>query len=186
MIKIHHNFDETKFKWLWAKYVKAGNIEKHCAACLLGQYSKKFSGSTNQKLLSKPVLKMDEFPEEGYEAIYFCGVIKKGYLNKHPLRNNYSHNVHFAVIPKKGKIDTYYFEDWHVEIQNGIIERIPEVYELPEKFFISPYTPHYYTCRIFRWMVGHFFPYNLLDVTYGYPQNESGTPVNLTPQRLVG
>ena len=31
MITIHHNFDEKKFKWLWAKYVKAGNIVKYFA-----------------------------------------------------------------------------------------------------------------------------------------------------------
>lgn len=43
MITIKHNFDESKFMWLWAKYVKAGNIEKHCTACLKGPYSAKFN-----------------------------------------------------------------------------------------------------------------------------------------------
>ena len=44
MITIKHNFDESKFKWLWAKYVNAGNIEKHCTACLKGPYSYPSSG----------------------------------------------------------------------------------------------------------------------------------------------
>ena len=177
MIKIKHNYDETKFKWLWAKYVKAGNIEKHCTACLIGPYSKKFSGSTNKDLLSQPVLVMDEFPEGSYEAIYFCGVLKKGYLNKNPLKNNYQHNVHLAVRPVEGGHDIWDFENWHVEIEGGVVERIPATYELAEKFFHAPYNSHYYTCRIFRWMVGHFFPEELIDTTYGYPEiiYEKGT-----------
>ena len=158
MITIHHNFDERKFKWLWARYVKAGNIEKHCVNSIPGTYSKKFSGASNHDLLNQPELVMDEVPEGKYEAIYFCGVLKKGYLNKDPLKNNYSHNVHFAVKPLKGAHDTYDFENWHVEIEDGILEKIPTTYELKEKFFTEePYTSHYYTCRIFRWMVGHFF-----------------------------
>ncbi len=62
MISISHNFDESRFKWLWAKYVKAGNIEKHCTARLIGSYRKKFSGSRNQNLLSQPMFVMDEIP----------------------------------------------------------------------------------------------------------------------------
>ena len=169
MITIHHNFDETKFKWLWAKYVKAGNIEKHCTACLIGPYSKKFSGSANKDLLSQPVLQMDEAPDGQYEAIYFCGVLKKGYLNKDPLKNNYPHNVHFAVRPAEGETDVWDFENWHVEIKNGKLERIPATYELSEKFFKSPYNAHYYTCRIFRWMVGHFYENELVDILGGLP-----------------
>ena len=162
MITIHHNFDETKFKWLWARYVKSGNIEKHCVNSIPGTYSKKFSGASNHDLLQQPELVMDEVPEGKYEAIYFCGVLKKGYLNKDPLKNNYPHNVHFAVRPVKGAHDTYEFENWHVEIEGGVLENIPATYELKEKFFIEePYTSHYYTCRIFRWMVGHFFPEEL-------------------------
>lgn len=177
MITIHHNFDETKFKWLWAKYVKAGNIEKHCTACMIGPYSKKFSGTSNHNLLEQPTLVMDEVPEGQYEAIYFCGVLKKGYLNKNPLKNNYPHNVHFAIRPVDGEHDVWDFENWHVEIENGKLERIPATYELGAKFFKEPYTPHFYTCRIFRWMVGHFYPQELIDRTYGYPEfiYESGT-----------
>ena len=163
MITIHHNFDEKKFKWLWAKYVKAGNIEKHCTACLIGPYSKKFSGASNHDLLEQPSLVMDEVPEGQYEAIYFCGVIKKGYLNKNPLKNNYPHNVHFAVRPVDGAHDVWDFENWHVEINGGVLEPIPTESQLNNRFFKTPYDAHYYTCRIFRWMVGHFYQDKLRD-----------------------
>lgn len=158
MITIHHNFDSSKFMWLWAKYVRAGNIEKHCTASMIGAYSKKFSGSSNPQMSEQTTLIMNEVPESEYEAIYFCGVLKKGYLQKDPRLNNYPHNVHFAVRPQQGAKDTYRFENWQVDIENGVLERIPETFELSEKFFHEPYTSHYYTCRIFRWMVGHFYP----------------------------
>ena len=77
MITIKHNFDESKFKWLWAKYVNAGNIEKHCTACLKGPYSSKLNGTKNKLLHEQTTMVMDEVPEDLYEAIYFCGVIKK-------------------------------------------------------------------------------------------------------------
>ncbi len=170
MIKIHHNFDETKFKWLWAKYVKAGNIEKHCTASMLGQYSKKFSGTSNKNLLSQSELKMDEVAEGDYEAVYFCGVLKKGYLNKDATKNNYRHNVHFAICPKEGAHDVWDFEEWHVNIDGGLLEHIPETFELKEKFFQEPYTSHYYTCRIFRWVVGHFYPQELHDKKFGFSE----------------
>jgi hypothetical protein len=48
------------------------------------------------------------------------------------------------------------------------LEHIPHTYELGEKFFKAPYTSHFYTCRIFRWMVGHFYPQYLRDITQGY------------------
>lgn len=173
MIIIHHNFDETKFKWLWAKYVRGGRIEKHCTASIPGLYSKKFSGASNRDLLSQPTLRMDEVQEGLYEAIYFCGVLKKGYLNGDPLKNNYRHNVHFAVKPMEGAHDVWDFENWHVEIENGILERIPETYELHDKFFAEPYNSHFYTCRIFRWMVGHFYPENVLDIPKEYARKSS-------------
>ncbi len=170
MITIHHNFDETQFKWLWARYVKAGNLEKHCVNCIPGVYSKKFSGSSNLDLLSQPSLVMDEVPDGLYEAIYFCGVLKKGYLNKNPFLNNYRHNVHFAVRPQKGEHDVWDFENWHVVIEDGVLESIPATCELGNSFFQKPYTSHFYSCRIFRWMVGHFYPEMLRDIKHGYPE----------------
>lgn len=157
MVIIKHNFDETKFKWLWAKYVKAGNLQKHCTACLKGPYSKKFSGTSNSDLLSQTTLLMDEVPESEYKAIYFCGVLKKGYP-----KSNYPHNVHFAIIPQKGAQDSWQYENWRVEIENGVLSPIPAEDKLDSIFFSHPYDEHYYTCRIFRWMVGFFYPQYLI------------------------
>lgn len=182
MITIRHNFDETKFKWLWARYVKSGNIEKHCVNSIPGTYSKKFSGTSNHDLLSQPTLVMDEVHVDNYEAIYFCGVLKKGYLHKDPTKNNYRHNVHFAVRPVEGAHDIWEFENWHVDIDGGVLEHIPETFELKDKFFCEPYTSHYYTCRIFRWMVGHFFPNELEDILHGYPskmKDANGNDINM-------
>ena len=80
---------------VWAKYVTAANIEKHCTACLKGPYSKNFSGTSNKDLLSQPELAMDEVEQSCFDAIYFCGVLKYGYL-----KTNYPHNVHFAILSK--------------------------------------------------------------------------------------
>ena len=153
MIIIHHNFDETKFKWLWAKYVKGGNLEKHCTACLKGPYSKKFSGTSNKDLLSQPQLFMDEVDETNFDAIYFCGVLKHGYP-----KTNYPHNVHFAILPKEGASDVWDFENWHVEISGGVLSPMPTEDELSPTLKTGIYNEHYYTCRIFRWMVGFYYP----------------------------
>lgn len=158
MITIHHNFTPSRFKWLWAKYVNSGDITKHCTACIKGIYSKKFSATSNKNMVDETTIVMDEVTEHKYDAIYFCGVVKKGYLNKNPLKNNYPHNVHFAVIPCDGASDVWRFEDWHVEIENGKLSYIPTQDELDEKFFEEPYNEHYYTCRIFRWMIGFYYP----------------------------
>lgn len=153
MIRIKHNIDESKFKFLWAKYVEDGKIDKHCAQCLKGHWSKKFSGAWNKDLPSQPVLEMNEFPEGSFKAIYFCGVAKSGYP-----KTCYPHNLHFAVIPEDGASDTFDFEDWHVEIEGGRLSEIPTEDQLDGRFSQEPYNEHYYTCRIFRWMLGFFYP----------------------------
>lgn len=153
MIRIKHNIDESKFKFLWAKYVEHGKIDKHCAQCLKGHWSKKFSGAWNSDLVSQPILDMDEFSDGSFKAIYFCGVAKSGYP-----KNCYPHNLHFAVIPEDGAKDVFDFENWHVEIEGGRLSAIPDETQLDERFFTEPYNEHYYTCRIFRWMIGFFFP----------------------------
>lgn len=122
-------------------------------------------------MLEQTTIVMDEVAEGQYEAIYFCGVLKAGYLHKNPLKNNYQHNVHFAIRPAKDAHDVYEFENWRVEIEDGMLERIPATYELNDRFFQPPYTSHYYTCRIFRWMVSHFYPQELRNTRFGYPEN---------------
>lgn len=77
MVNVVHNFDGSKFMWLWAKYVKSGRIDKHYTGCLIGPYSKRFSATTNKDLKYQNSILMDECND--YEAIYFCGVQKGGF-----------------------------------------------------------------------------------------------------------
>ena len=93
----------------------------------------------------------DEQPEDTFKAIYICGVISKGYSAK----KNYPHNVHLAIVPKKGARCLYQFEEWTIEIEDGMISMIPEIEELPAKYQDLP--EQYVTCRIFRWAIGYFF-----------------------------
>ena len=150
MIKIKHNLEKEKFKWLWAKYVQAGNDEKHCTNSLKGKYSKVFS-KHNEQFNETSTILFNEQPEDSFKAIYICGVISKGYSAK----KNYPHNVHLAIVPRKGATDTYEFEEWKIEIEDGIISHIPSVEELPERYKTLP--EQFVTCRIFRWAIGYFF-----------------------------
>ena len=93
---------------------------------------------------------MDEFPENTWDAIYICGVASKGYA-KH---ENYPHNVHVAIIPIEGKTDHWEFENWVIDLQNGVFEYVVSEDELDQKFKTLP--PQYYTCRMFRWAVTHY------------------------------
>lgn len=111
MITIHHNFDPEQFEWLWAKYVNGGNVSQHCFPCLKGKQSKKFSKAYNPDMGNHPVIDMDETPDSDYDAVYFCGVSKKGYI----------HNVHLVVRPSEGNIEHWKFDGWDVEIQDGNI-----------------------------------------------------------------
>lgn len=147
MITIHHNFDPEQFEWLWAKYVNGGNISQHCFICLKGTQSKKFSKAYNPDLVNQPTIVMDEKPDGDYDAIYFCGVSKRGYI----------HNVHLVVRPETGTTTKWKFGSWEVEIENGAIEMIPCAGELKPEFFNPPYDEHYYTCRNFLWMVGRYY-----------------------------
>ena len=65
MIKIKHNLDADKFKWLWCKYVQAGNDEKHCTNSLKGKYSKKFS-KHNENFNNETTIIFDEQPEDSF------------------------------------------------------------------------------------------------------------------------
>src|ERR1035441_5236971 len=54
---------------------------------------------------------MDEYPPDSYQAIYICGVAKEGYANK----KNYEHNVHAAISPRPGAVETWSFEKWYLQ-----------------------------------------------------------------------
>lgn len=153
MIKIKHNLDATKFKWLWSKYVEDGNDEKHCTNSLKGKYSKKFS-KHNEYFNNETTIVFDEQPEDQFKAIYICGVINKGYSQK----KNYPHNIHLAIVPKQGARCLYQFEEWEIEIEDGMISIIPEIEELPVKY--QGLSEEYVNCRIFRWAIGYFFNNN--------------------------
>ncbi|SCN25612.1 hypothetical protein N3C_2396 [Clostridium sp. N3C] len=150
MIKIIHNIDSSKFKWLWAKYVVSGDDSKHCTNCIKGKYSKKFS-KHNENFNYETEILFDE--QQEFKAIYICGVISKGYSQK----KNYPHNLHLAIEPKEGTKDVFEFENWKIEIENGVVLKIPNIEELPEKYLGLP--DEFVTCRIFRWSVGYFFNY---------------------------
>lgn len=148
MITIHHNFDPEQFEWLWAKYVNGGNINNHCFICLKGSQSKKFSKAYNPEMVNQPVIAMDEKADSDFDAIYFCGVSKRGYI----------HNVHLVVRPAEGVNSQWKFDGWNVEIENGVVDTIPCAGELKPEYFNAPYDEHYYTCRNFLWMVGRYYP----------------------------
>lgn len=148
MIKIQHNFDSNKFKWLWSKYVIDGNDKKHCTNSLKGKYSKKFS-KHNENFNEDRVIIFDEVEE--FKAIYICGVINKGYSSK----KNYPHNVHAAIIPKEGANDKWEFDGWEMSVENGYFDVIPEIEDLPLNY--RNLEDEYITCRIFRWAIGYFF-----------------------------
>lgn len=149
MIKIKHNLDSDKFKWLWCKYVQDINDKKHCTNSLRGKYGKKFS-KHNENFNKKTTIVFDEQPEDSFKAIYICGVANSGYASK----KNYLHNLHIAIISEKGTRCLFQSEKWQIEIEDGIISRIPEIEELPLKY--QGLSEEYITCRIFRWAVGAF------------------------------
>ena len=148
MITLEHNLDPRRFKWLWAKYVRGVNDAQHCANCLRGPYSKKFS-KLNPSFVAGTSVAFDEQAPDTFQAIYVCGVSNRGYAT----RENYPHNVHAAIISSLGAEDQWEFEDWHIRVTDGIFSKIPAQGEIPERYHALP--NEYTTCRIFRWAVGH-------------------------------
>jgi hypothetical protein len=91
-------------------------------------------------------LTLDEQDSGSYSFIYICGVLKKGYP-----RTNYPHNLHAVIRPVAGKQNDFHFENWRLQVSNGVFEQIPTESELPERYRSLP--PNFTTCRIFRWAV---------------------------------
>lgn len=153
-IVLEHNLEPEAFKWLWAKYVLAPNLEKHCTASLKAApvrradgrrsvYSQRFSGASNPEMKATPRLVMDE--AESFWGIYLCGVAAAGYSQQ----RNYPHNLHAAILPAPGQSDTFEFERWQLRVENGLFTRIPGEEELSPDLRKLP--PAFVTCRIFRW-----------------------------------
>ena len=142
-VVIRHNFTPDDFMWLWAKYVIGFNEQYHCTNCLRGRYSRRFSKARNPLLAQEHEVAFDE--HDGHQAIYICGVARKGYSTK----KNYSHNVHIAIAPMADQRDAFQFDKWVVQIENGTILPIPSLVDLPPHLLRLP--KPFTTCRIFRW-----------------------------------
>jgi hypothetical protein len=149
-VVIRHNFKPNDFMWLWAKYVVGFNEKYHCTNCLRGRYSRHFSKARNPLLVQEHEIAFDE--HEGHEAIYICGVARKGYS----VKKNYPHNVHLAIRPRTSAYSSFEFESWKVAVENGDILPIPGAEQLPTGLQGLP--ERYTTCRIFRWGAGFFLP----------------------------
>jgi hypothetical protein len=145
-IIIEHNLDPARFMWLWAKYVRGVNETKHCTSCLRGWYSKRLSAH-NPELRETARLVLDERDPSEFFALYICGVAKQGYSR----RLNYPHNLHAAMLPAPGRRDRFRFEEWELEVTNGVFDPIPALEELPPRLGALP--EEFTTCRIFRWAV---------------------------------
>lgn len=148
-VVVKHNFDKNQFKWLFSKYACGANPHYHCTNAIKGKYSKIFNRK-NPDFDSSSTVIFNEYPQSEWDAIYICGVSKKGYS----MRENYSHNVHAVIIPKPGATDKWTFENWEMTVENGIFERIISEDELEEKYKNLP--KEYTICRMFRWAVSHY------------------------------
>jgi hypothetical protein len=147
-VTIRHNFTPDDFMWLWAKYVVGFNEQYHCTNCLRGRYSHRFSKARNPLLAAEREILFDE--HSGHIAIYICGVARKGYS----IKKNYEHNVHVAIQPEAGASSSFVFEQWNVQVENGVLCVIPSAESLPQRLRRLPAT--YTTCRIFRWAATNF------------------------------
>jgi len=148
-IVLTHNFDGSKFKWLYAKYACGCNPTHHCTNAIIGKYSKKFSSLSDDFIPGQAIV-LDEFLADTWDSIYICGVSTNGY-SKH---TNYPHNVHVAVLPRPGTKDTWSFENWTMSVENGVFEQVISEDELNAKYKNLP--EEYVTCRMFRWAVWHY------------------------------
>lgn len=144
MFELTHNFDPSKFKWLWAKYVTGFNERHHCTNSLKGYYSQKFS-KNNPNLAAPDVIEFDERSHDTFDAVYICGVSSRGYRTK----LNYPHNVHAAIVLEPDTIDVWSFESWQMRVRGGRFLEIPSIERLPERFITLG--DEFTTCRIFRW-----------------------------------
>jgi hypothetical protein len=130
------------------KYVRGLNEQHHCTNCLRGRYSKKLN-KANPDLPTTPELILDERAVDSFEALYVCGVSRRGYP-----KANYPHNLHAAILPQVGAEGTFVFENWRLEVRNGVFLPIPDESHLPRRYRTLP--SEYTTCRIFRWAVCFF------------------------------
>jgi len=100
-------------------------------------------------MVSTPELALDERPLADYRAIYICGVARDGYHRKP--KTNYPHNLHAVIIPRPGAHGSLSFEQWQLEVTDGVFDAIPNLDDLPAEY--RGLANEFTTCRIFRWAV---------------------------------
>lgn len=128
------------FKYLWLKRVTGFDHTKHCARCLIGDYSKTFGtdmGVNTQYGLDYAA----------GDVLYFCGVSAPFV---------YRANLHFAgkVNPAAGEVRTALYTG-DVLVTDGI-ERIP-FSGLNAQWHFPKYPQAFLTCRNFQFGAQHFY-----------------------------
>lgn len=128
----------SKFKYLWLKYIYGVNLNLHCARCLLGAYCKDINIETE----SISNIKLDEYPAKAY---YLCGVAK-------PTR--WENNFHLAFIYKKGSTIEIDEHGIYVKIKDAKRIDIAQV-DIEKSPNPHKYDKKYNTCR--NWWFAHQF-----------------------------
>jgi hypothetical protein len=117
-----------QFKYFWIKYVNGFDPSKHCARCLIGEYSSLLSYRERRDLAGAVL------DEHASRFIYICGVTPK-----------WKWNVHVAGICKPG--ESFELQDERVELRLTNFQRIEIVPDLG-----PPAHRAFATCR--NWQFG--------------------------------
>ena len=121
------------FGYLWLKYVNGFDLSKHCAKCLIGDYSKAFRYGSNNVELRYYALN-----EHGAKYFYLCGVTS-------PYRWN--RNLHVAFQYSQG--ESFTFEDGYTKLEILNARQIP-IYARKYYNILHGDEKSYNTCRNWR------------------------------------
>lgn len=137
MIKIKHFHLGNSVKYLWLKGVDDVDLTKHCARCLIGEYS---------KIINKTIINLHnkEIDIPKSKAYYLCGVTE-------PFR--YKDNFHLAFEEREGEVLKVYRNGISVEIQNAV--EIPFSINDIDKSLPQSNRKEFYTCR--NWQFANKF-----------------------------
>lgn len=120
----------SRFKYLWLKYVRGVNLNYHCAKCLIGDYSEKIINT----MFKGRNIELDEY-RCGY--YYLCGV-----SIPYVWRNNF----HLAFRYSEGK--KIKVERNGIRIIISDAEEIPIVpVDLNSNKHPRRFSPEFFTCR---------------------------------------
>jgi hypothetical protein len=124
----------SRYAFLWAKHVRGFREDKHCAACLVGEWEKKISRSLVDGVY--------EIPQKA-PFFYICGVTGNF---------DWANNLHFVLKPKEGGIAM-------IDAEYGMRLTIYNA----ERVMITPLPLHwkglnrtFTTCRNFQFGVEQF------------------------------